>query len=217
MIIAPSILAADFLHLEQSIELINRSEARWVHCDVMDGMFVPNISFGFPVLEAVSHCSFKPLDVHMMVCDPDRYVGRVRDIGASIMNVHVEACTHLHRTIEQIHQAGMRAAVTLNPATPLISLQEIIGEIDMVLLMSVDPGYGGQSFIANTIGKIERLVDMRKNHDARFLIEVDGGINLETGAKCAQAGADVLVAGSFVFKAPNPYDAISELVKMKSL
>lgn len=212
MIVAPSLLSADFAHLERDIEMLNASEADWIHCDVMDGVFVPNISFGFPVIDAVSKIAQKPLDVHLMIVDPGRYVSRVRDCGAAVMNVHYEACTHLHRTIQEIHTAGMKAAVTINPATPVEALRDIVGEVDMVLLMSVNPGFGGQSFITNSINKIRRLKAMIA--DAGTLIEVDGGINADTAHDCAAAGATALVAGNYVFKATSPTDAIATLKRI---
>lgn len=211
MIVAPSILSADFSALGRDIDMINRSSAQWIHCDVMDGVFVPNISFGFPVIEAVAKLTDKPLDVHLMIVDPDRYVGRVRDAGAAVMNVHWEACTHLHRTVQEIHRAGMKAAVTLNPATPVELLRDIAADLDMVLLMSVNPGFGGQSFIENTLSKIRRLKALLDETGSKALIEVDGGINGDTGARCAECGADALVAGNFVFKAQDPLEAINTL------
>lgn len=214
MIVAPSLLSADFAHLAESVGMINDSCASWVHCDVMDGVFVPNISFGFPVIEAVNRLTDKPLDVHLMITDPDRYVERVRDCGASVMNVHFEACTHLHRTVQRIHQAGMKAAVTLNPATPVFVLSDIIQDLDMVLLMSVNPGFGGQSFIGHTLEKISALRQMIADRGCSTLIEVDGGINGETGRLCAEAGADVLVAGSYVFKAADPKAEIALLANL---
>ncbi len=214
MIVAPSLLSADFAHLADSVAIVNDSLASWVHCDVMDGVFVPNISFGFPVIEAVSRITDKPLDVHLMITDPDRYVERVRDCGAAMMNVHVEACTHLHRTIQRIHQAGMKAAVTLNPATPVSLLADIIGDLDMVLLMSVNPGFGGQSFIPHTLDKIKALKRLIADNGSHALIEIDGGINEVTGRSCAEAGADVLVAGSYVFNAADPRAVISYLASL---
>ena len=199
MIISPSILAADFGNLARDIEMLNRSEADMIHVDVMDGVFVPNISFGFPVINAVKKVSEKPLDVHLMIVEPQNYVGRVRDCGASIMNVHQEACTHLHRTVQTIKDAGMKAAVTLNPATPVEMLRDIIGELHMVLLMSVNPGFGGQKFIANTLDRVRRLRRLIAEAESDTLIEIDGGVNLDTGKMLAEAGADVLVAGSAVF------------------
>lgn len=214
MIVAPSLLSADFGHLADDVAMLNRSRAQWLHCDVMDGVFVPNISFGFPVIKAVAGLTDKPLDVHLMIVDPGRYVGQVRDAGAMMMNVHYEACTHLHRTIQSIHNAGMKAAVTLNPATPVMMLRDIIGDLDMVLLMSVNPGFGGQSFIRHTLAKIQELRALITEAGSETLIEVDGGINVSTGAECAAAGADVLVAGSAVFGAVNPEAEIAALAAL---
>lgn len=211
MIISPSILAADFCNLGRDIRMLEQSEAQWIHCDVMDGVFVPNISFGFPVIEAVGRMTDMPLDVHLMTIDPARYISRVRDCGAMMMNVHQEACTHLHRTVEAIHQAGMKAAVTLNPSTPVSTLEDIITDLDMVLLMSVDPGFGGQKFIANTLEKTRRLRELIERSGSNALIEIDGGINFATAPEAATAGADVLVAGSAVFGADDPIAAISRL------
>lgn len=214
MIVAPSILSADFVRLAEDIDMLERSQAQWIHCDVMDGVFVPNISFGFPVIKAVSGISDMPLDVHLMIVDPDRYVGAVRDCGAMMMNVHYEACTHLHRVVQHIHDAGMKAAVTLNPATPVSMLRDIIGELDMVLLMSVNPGFGGQHFIQHTLTKISELKAHIEDAGSDTLIQVDGGINATTGALAAQAGADVLVAGSAVFGAKDPLEAIATLAAL---
>ncbi len=214
MIIAPSILAADFGHLAEAIDIINRSDAGWIHCDVMDGVFVPNISFGFPVIKSIQPIAQKPLDVHLMIVNPDRYIGEVRDCGAMMMNVHYEACTHLHRTIQSIHDAGMKAAVTLNPATPVMLLSDIITDVDMVLLMSVNPGFGGQSFIGHTVEKIRALKTMIEASGSRALIEVDGGINQTTAAIVADAGADIAVAGSSVFKAADPIAEIAALASV---
>ena len=211
MIVAPSLLSADFAHLADSVAIVNDSVASWVHCDVMDGVFVPNISFGFPVIEAIARITDKPLDVHLMITDPDRYVERVRDCGATIMNVHLEACPHLHRTVQRIRQAGMKAAVTLNPATPVSLLADIIGDLDMVLLMSVNPGFGGQSFIPHTLDKIKALRKLITDTGSHAIIEIDGGINETTGRHCAEAGADALVAGSYVFNASDPRAVISYL------
>lgn len=211
MIVAPSLLSADFSRLGADVEMLNASEADWLHCDVMDGVFVPNISFGFPVIKAVSKLTDKPLDVHLMIVDPGRYVSEVRDCGAAFMNVHYEACTHLHRTVQAIHDAGMKAAVTLNPATCVELLRDIVGELDMVLLMSVNPGFGGQKFITHTIDKIQRLKALIRENGSQALIQVDGGINAETGRACFEAGADVAVAGNYVFKAPDPAAAIKSL------
>lgn len=214
MIVAPSLLSADFARLADDVEMLERSRAQWLHCDVMDGVFVPNISFGFPVIKAVAALTDKPLDVHLMIVDPGRYVGQVRDAGAMMMNVHYEACTHLHRTIQSIHDADMKAAVTLNPATPVALLRDIIQDLDMVLLMSVNPGFGGQSFIRHTLDKIRELRQLISLAGSDTLIEVDGGINRATGAECAQAGADVLVAGSAVFGAQDPEAEIAALAAL---
>lgn len=214
MIVSPSILSADFGQLSRDIDMLNRSRAQWIHCDVMDGVFVPNISFGFPVIKAVSKLTDKPLDVHLMIVDPGRYVGAVRDAGASIMNVHFEACTHLHRVVQSIKEAGMKAAVTLNPATPVAMLQDIIGELDMVLLMSVNPGFGGQKFILHTLEKTRQLRKLIDDNKLSTLIELDGGINAMTGAEAAAAGADVLVAGNAVFASDKPLATIEALVSL---
>lgn len=211
MIVAPSILSADFGCLGESIAMLESGGADWIHCDVMDGVFVPNISFGFPVISAVGKLTRKPLDVHLMIVNPEQYVGRVRDCGAMMMNVHYEACTHLHRTVQSIHAAGMKAGVTLNPATPVAILQDIIADIDMVLLMSVNPGFGGQSFIQHTIKKIEQTRALIAESGSKALIEVDGGINRSTGALCAQAGADILVAGNSIFSSADPHAEITFL------
>lgn len=213
-LVSPSLLSADFGALDRDIDMLNRSEADMLHIDVMDGVFVPNISFGFPVIKFIERSAKKPLDVHLMIVDPDRYVSQVRDCGAAIMNVHYEACTHLHRVIQQIKQAGMKAAVTLNPSTPVSMLEEIITEVDMVLLMSVNPGFGGQSFIRQTIDKVTRLRQLIISSCSKATIEVDGGINLETGAEVVAAGADILVAGNFVFSAQDPMGTIAALKKL---
>lgn len=209
--IAPSLLAADFLHLEQEIEMINHSDADWLHFDIMDGVFVPNISFGFPVLEAVKPLLKKPMDVHLMIVEPQKFIREVADAGAYMMNVHYEASTHLHRTIAAIKEAGMKAGVTLNPHTPVHVLEDIIRDVDMVLLMSVNPGFGGQRFIEHSVEKTARLKDLITRKGADTLIEIDGGVNLDTAPRLLAAGADVLVAGNFVFKSPDPLETIKKL------
>ena len=212
--VAPSVLSADFGNLNRDIELLNASEADLIHIDVMDGVFVPNISFGFPVIKSIAKVATKPLDVHLMIVDPQRYVNEVRDCGAHIMNVHVEACTHLHRVVQQIKAAGMKAAVTLNPATPVVMLEDIIGDLDMVLLMSVNPGFGGQSFIPGTLRKLAGVRELIAATGSKATVQIDGGVNLDTGAQLAAAGADILVAGSFVFSAPDPAATIAALRRL---
>ena len=211
MIVSPSLLSADFCNLQKDVEMINRSEAELLHLDIMDGVFVPNISFGFPVLKNLKNICDKPLDVHLMIVHPENYIRQVAATGAMIMNVHYEACTHLHRTVQEIHAAGMKAAVTLNPATPVCVLDDIINDVEMVLLMSVNPGFGGQKFIANTLNKVERLRALIDRSQSKALIEVDGGVQAETAPMLVRAGADVLVSGSYIFKAADPIATISSL------
>ena len=206
--LAPSLLSADFGNLARDIDIINSSRADWLHIDIMDGVFVPNISFGFPVLEYVKKLSQKPLDVHLMIIEPNKFIDECKNIGAMMMNVHYEACTHLHRTITAIRQAGMKAGVTLNPHTPVELLEDIVNEVDLVLIMSVNPGFGGQKFIENTYSKVARLRSMIERKGSKALIEVDGGVNLDNAANIYRAGADVLVAGNAVFKAPDISAAI---------
>lgn len=214
MLVSPSLLSADFANLAADLEMINTSEADWLHLDVMDGVFVPNISFGFPVMKFVQELCDKPLDVHLMIVEPQKFVSQVRDTGAMMMNVHYEACTHLNRVVAQIHDAGMQAGVTLNPATPVWMLQDIITDVDLVLLMSVNPGFGGQHFIDGTLKKVRQLRELIADSGSHALIEVDGGVNADTGASLAEAGADVLVAGNYVFHAANPHAAISTLKRL---
>ena len=216
-IVSPSLLAADFLHLDSDIQMINDSEAEWLHLDVMDGVFVPNISFGFPVLEAVASKCKKALDVHYMIVHPEQYIKQTAKLGAMMMNVHYEACTHLHRTIQEIHAAGMKAGVTLNPSTPVSVLEEIIRDVDMVLLMSVNPGFGGQKFIENTIDKVRRLKELIEKTGSKALIEVDGGVQQDTAPRLVEAGVDVLVSGSYVFKSKDPYATIHELKELEQI
>lgn len=213
-IISPSLLSADFANLQRDVEMLNRSEADWLHMDVMDGVFVPNISFGFPVLEAVSKISKKPLDIHLMIVKPERYVAQTAKCGAMMMTVHYEACTHLHRTVQEIHAAGMKAGVSLNPSTPVSVLEDIIGDVELVLLMSVNPGFGGQKFIENTIQKVQRLRQLIQQSGSHALIEVDGGVQADTAPRLVQAGTDALVSGSYIFKASDPIAVIRSLKEL---
>lgn len=214
MIVSPSLLSADFGNLARDIEMINQSKAQMLHLDVMDGVFVPNISFGFPVMKYVQQLCKKPLDVHLMIVEPQKFVSQVRDCGAEIMNVHLEACNHLDRVVQQIHDAGMKAGVTINPATPVCLLRDIVAQLDLVLLMSVNPGFGGQQFIPNTLNKVRELKALLCEKNSHAVIEVDGGVNAETGKLLAEAGADILVAGNYVFKAQDPIAAIDTLVNL---
>ncbi|MCF8322270.1 MAG: ribulose-phosphate 3-epimerase [Flavobacterium sp.] len=215
-IIAPSVLAADFANLQRDIEMINDSQADWFHIDIMDGVFVPNISFGMPVLEAITKHAKKTIDVHLMIVDPDRYIKTFKDLGSDILTVHYEACTHLHRTLQAIKAEGMKAGVALNPHTSIDVLEEIINDIDMVCIMSVNPGFGGQSFIENTYSKIEKLKTLIIRKGASTLIEIDGGVTDKNAKQLVEAGANVLVAGSFVFKAENPTTTIVDLKNLTS-
>lgn len=210
-IVAPSLLSADFSNLRGELEMINKSEADWLHLDIMDGVFVPNISFGFPVLKYVAEYCTKPLDVHLMIVEPEKFLDRFKELGVSVFNVHYEACVHLNRTIYEIKERGMKAAVTLNPSTPVCMLRDVIVDLDMVLIMTVNPGFGGQKFIEHSIDKVRELRGLIEETGSKALIEVDGGVNFETAPRLVKAGVDVLVSGSTVFKADNPQEAIRTL------
>ena len=209
-LIAPSVLAADFANIQKDFEMINESQADWFHIDVMDGVFVPNISFGMPVIAAMKKHAKKPMDVHLMIVNPDQYIKTLKEVGANILTVHYEACTHLHRTLQAIKNEGMQAGVALNPHTPVHLLEDIIADIDLVCIMSVNPGFGGQSFIENTYAKVTQLKDLIQRKGASTKIEIDGGVTIHNAKKLIDAGADVLVAGSFVFKSENPTETIRE-------
>jgi ribulose-phosphate 3-epimerase len=215
-LIAPSVLSADFANLQRDVEMINSSEADWFHVDIMDGVFVPNISFGFPVMEAVKRYATKPLDVHLMIVNPDQYVERFASAGADILTVHYEACTHLNKTIQSIHAAGVKACVALNPHSPVELLTDILSELDMVLIMSVNPGFGGQQFIQNTLSKVSRLRAMAHQLNPSLLIEVDGGVGLHNTAALSSAGANVLVAGNAIFGADSPHEMISSMKNLSA-
>lgn len=216
-LIAPSVLAADFANLERDIKMINTSEADWFHIDIMDGVFVPNISFGMPVLEAIKRHATKTIDVHLMIVDPDRYITTFKKLGADVLTVHLEACTHLHRTLQAIKAEGMKAGVALNPHTNVDLLEDVINDIDLVCIMSVNPGFGGQSFIENTYDKIRKLKTLINKKGASTIIEIDGGVTNKNAAQLVEAGADVLVAGSYVFGAADPIATVADLRKITSL
>jgi len=215
-LIAPSLLSADFANLQRDIEMINSSEADWFHVDVMDGVFVPNISFGFPVMEAVKKHATKPLDVHLMIVNPDQYIERFAAAGATVITVHYEACTHLHRTVQAIHAAGCKAGVALNPHTPVVLLKDILADLDLVLIMSVNPGFGGQQFIPNTLNKLRELKAMAATQNPDLIIEVDGGVGIHNLGDLIQAGASAFVAGNAVFAAASPKEMISELKNLNA-
>lgn len=208
MIVSPSLLSADFGYLAKEVEMLDKSEAEYMHIDVMDGVFVPNISFAFPVMKCIDRLSDKTLDVHLMIVEPHKYIDEVKKCGGDIMTVHYEACTHIHRTIQQIKDAGMKAGVALNPGTPVCLLSEVIADLDMVCIMSVNPGYGGQKFIENAVNKVREAKELIVKKGSKALIQVDGGINVETGKLVAEAGADIVVAGSYVFSSPDPIEAV---------
>ena len=212
--IAPSILAADFNNLEKECKMVNSSLADWFHLDVMDGVFVPNISFGIPIIRDINKIASKPLDVHLMIVNPEKYISRFKEVGADILTVHFEACNHLHRTVHEIKEQGMKAGVAINPHTPINSLYEILEDLDLVCIMSVNPGFGGQSFINNTFKKVKELSSIKEKNNLKFLIEIDGGVNQKNSSHLLDVGANVLVAGSFVFKSKNPTKTIEELKKI---
>ena len=216
-LIAPSVLAADFANLQRDVEMINKSEADWFHIDIMDGVFVPNISFGMPVLAAISKHAKKTIDVHLMIVDPDRYIKTFKDLGADILTVHYEACNHLHRSLQAIKAEGMKAGIAINPHTNVALLEDVINDVDLVCIMSVNPGFGGQSFIENTYKKVKQLKEIIVRNNANTLIEIDGGVTSKNAKQLAEAGADVLVAGSFVFNAENPIETIADLKKIITL
>lgn len=216
LIISPSVLSCDFANVQRDVEMINNSDADWFHIDIMDGVFVPNISFGFPVMKAIKRHAKKPLDVHLMIDNPDQYIEDFASAGADILTVHFEACTHLHRTINAIKEAGMKAGVAINPHTSITVLEEVLDSLDLVLIMSVNPGFGGQKFIESSVGKVAKLREMKSNLNPGLIIEVDGGVNLETGNRLVEAGASALVAGSFVFKSEEPINTIKALKGLQS-
>ena len=216
LIISPSVLSCDFANVQRDVEMINNSDADWFHIDIMDGVFVPNISFGFPVMKAIKRHAKKPLDVHLMIDNPDQYIEDFASAGADILTVHFEACTHLHRTINAIREAGMKAGVAINPHTSVTVLEEVLDSLDLVLIMSVNPGFGGQKFIESSVGKVAKLREMKTNLNPDLIIEVDGGVNLETGNRLVEAGASALVAGSFVFKSEEPINTIKALKGLQS-